>query len=120
MWMPFHDEFDRLWADKPGIGHYFAPPVHPDPRMYKYAWRIWTRASPWAGADFFRQVPVLSMSGFRQLEKQLIDGREHFFVYGVQRPRLGEVLEQCSPPWTHVVFAPAYDDDTDAVWNGHK
>lgn len=60
------------------------------------------------------------MSEIRLIEQQLIDGREHFFAYGIQRPRRGGTLEQSSPQWAHVVFAPAYDDDDDIAWHGHK
>ena len=120
MWMPCHDEFNLMWADKPGIGHYFAPPIHPDPRMYKYVWWIWTRASPWDGTAFFANTPALSMGQFRQIERQLIDAREHFFVYGIQRPRRGSALERSTPQWAHAIFAPAYDEDDDIAWQGHK
>ncbi|MBP0622901.1 hypothetical protein [Cupriavidus consociatus] len=120
MWMPSHDEFNLIWADTPAIGHYFAPPIHRDPRMYKYVWRVWTPEAPWEGNAFFTNAPTLSMYEFRQTERQMIEAGEHFFVYGVQRPRRGSALERSTPQWAHIVFAPAYDEDDDIAWQGHK
>lgn len=120
MWLPSYDVFDAIYAGTPGVGHYFVPPIDPDPRLWKYTFRIWTRSSAWEGAAFFKHAPIYCMADYSKLEDSLITAGEHFFVYCIQRPRLGSSAEQNLPHWPRMVFATAYEDDSDPIWHGHK
>lgn len=120
MWIPTYEGFIRQWAKEPPAGRYFSQLMHPNPRFYKYTWRVWTPDSPWEGAAFFADAPLMCTAESHELETRLLAEQKHFFVYNVQRPRFGGPFDQTAPKWAQVIFAPAYDDDPDPVWKGHK
>lgn len=120
MWLPSYADFDSVYAGRPGVGYYYAPQIHPDPQLRKYTFRVWTRDATWEGATFFLDAPIHSLAWFRVLEQRLVAGGEHYFVYGIQRPRLGSAVEHQFPTWPRMIFAPTFDDDADPEWNVFK
>lgn len=107
--------------------------VHDDPRWFKYYWRIWTLADcPPADdapiVDYFQALeapPVEELSFKRAMERMraLCNLGEPFMVANTRARRLGpdtgwtpELVAQSGGART----APAYDDDPDEPFFGHK
>lgn len=94
--------------------------MHPNPRMYKYFWRVFTLDSPWEEAEFFEKTPVLSTVQFVELmEEYRVEGVP-CLVYNQSIPRDGSIFDKNSEKWKGVAFAPSWDDDVGRAWNGHK
>ncbi|GAB7521540.1 hypothetical protein [Paraburkholderia sp. 2C] len=119
MLQPTREDFAR-WGET-GLA-FFGTHLHPNPRLYKYIWQIWTPESPLEGAEFFVQGPRYSTALFQQIEKQINDAGLSGFIYNRRLPRLGpdKPFDLAHPRWANRVWAPAWDDDTDPEWNGHK
>lgn len=99
----------------------YAKGIHPNPRFYKYKWRIFWQGSSVEGAAFFRTEP-LSISAALDLIGWLESQNESFIVYNTRYPRRGNVIWDADPPrWKGVEFAPAYDADEDPqIESGHR
>jgi hypothetical protein len=108
--------------------------IHHNPRFYKYYWKIWTWEDciPDEELPDFKQrfgpypwlaiVPKLSFSNAIKRMKELCERREKFMVVDERVKR-----DDPTAPWdiglikskgSHV--APAYDDDPDEPFHGHK
>lgn len=98
----------------------FAMNMHPNPRYYKYLWRVFYRDMP-EGEAFFR-TPELSTYEAMMLCEQLEKRGEGYLIYNSQQPREGKdtPFNRNSSRWKDSVFALSYDDDEDLEWNGFK
>jgi hypothetical protein len=95
-------------------------PLHPQPRMYKHYWRVFTLDSQWEGREFLDKATPLSTAAYIELIRQLQSENKPCMVYGYKMPRHGSIFDPASPKWKDTVFAPAWDEDTDPVFEGHK
>lgn len=119
MLRPTKEEFQR-WR---GTGlAFFGTYLHPNPKLYKYTWQIWTPDSPLEGSEFFEQGPRYSTAKYREIEKQMFNAGVSGFVYNRQLPRLGigKPFDLTHPRWANRVWAPAWEDDPDPECDGHK
>lgn len=106
----------------PGVIFAGVSRMHPNPRFYKYYWRIFTFDSPWEGPDFFARTTELSTFNAMRLISQYREERISCLVYNRKEPRLDPVApwDLTSARWRGRRFAPAWDDDPDPVWDGYK
>ncbi len=95
--------------------------MHPDPRLYKYAWRVFWRGSPVDGRAFF-DTPALSTKAALELAAALDQRGEPYVIYNRRMHRRGVTLWNLKHPrFAKVTFAPAYDDDPDpSMASGHR
>lgn len=116
---PTREDFKR-W-DETGLA-FFGTYLHPNPRMYKYIWQIWTPDSSLEGALFFQFGQKYSTAQFREIEAQMIAAGASGFIYNRKLPRRGldQPFDLTHPRWANREFAPAWEDDPDPEWNGHK
>ncbi|WP_341314540.1 hypothetical protein WN982_04275 [Paraburkholderia sp. IMGN_8] len=119
MLFPTRKSFERYSSD--GLT-YFSTGLHPNPRLFKYLWQIWTPDSPLEGEEFLRSGPLLSTGKFVEIEQQMLQARKSGFVYNRCRVRmgLGSPFNLDHPRWKVTEWAPSWDDDPDPVWNGYK
>lgn len=97
-------------------------PLHPEPRLYKHYWQLFTLDSPWEGDTFFDQAPVLCTAACFARLAQLKAAGQSCIVYGYKRPRRfpGMPFDPNHEKWRQVEWAPALEDDPDPEWNGFR
>ena len=102
--------------------HSYAPPLHPNPKLYKHYWQVFTQDSPWEGEEFLLKGPLLSTAACRSLLEVLHAEGKAYVLYGHKRPRLfaGTPFDPASARWRNAVWAPALDDDVDPECDGHR
>ncbi|WP_349606889.1 hypothetical protein [Cupriavidus sp. DF5525] len=120
MWLPSYDVFDAIYAGTTGVGHYFVPADRPGPTSLEIHLQDLDPILAVGRRCIFRACTDLQHGGLQQAQDSLITAGEHFFVYCIQRPRLGSSAEQKLPHWPRMVFAPAYENDSGPIWHGHK
>src|SRR6185437_7678845 len=101
----------------------YAQGIHPNPKFYKYYWWVFWRGSPVDGPRFLSKKYRLNTAAAFQLMEKLREQREPYWLYNDSLPRLDSVntpFDPRSPRWKGAEWAPAYDDDRDAVvqWQG--
>ena len=98
----------------------YAMGVHPNPRWWKYRWRVFHRESP-EGRVFF-SMQDLSTHEAMMLIKNLEAKDEGYLVYNYCQPRSGKdtPFNLTHPRWNGYTPALAYNDDSDLQWQGHK
>lgn len=109
------DRPDALWFC---LGYLPSTPL----RFYKYTWQIWTPDCELEGREFLRHAPRMSTAAFMARYKAMLNANLPGWIYRHDRPRegLGTPFDRSHPKWNNVESAPAWDDDLDPVWNGHK
>jgi hypothetical protein len=119
MLLPTRKNFERHSSD--GL-LYFSTGLHPNPRLYKYLWQIWTPDSPLEGEGFLLSGPLLSTARFVEIEQRMLTTGESGFVYNRRRVRkgLGSPFDLTHPRWKVREWAPSWEDDPDPEWNEHK
>ncbi|WP_175844524.1 MULTISPECIES: hypothetical protein [Burkholderia] len=119
MLRPTKEDFQR-WS---GTGFaFFGTYLHPNPRWYKYVWQIWTPDLPLEGAEFFQHGPRYCTAHFHEVRERLSGVGVSGFIYNRQLPRqgLGKPFDLTHPRWAKREWAPAWEDDADPEWSGHK
>ena len=98
----------------------YAQGMHPNPRFYKYYWRVFHNESP-EGKAFFN-TPALTTNEMHLLCKKLEKENKGYILYNWSRPRAGDDVpfDFNSNRWKGCITAPAYDEDTDTPWRYHK
>lgn len=99
--------------------------LHPNPRMYKYDWWIYPSHSPYESAEeiFFKSEHRLSTKAFFEITKQLNEEKISFVYVNCKYFRSGNKVlnyEKMKRDFPTIVFAIAYDEDTDEEYEGHK
>ena len=118
MWIPSHHSAE--FRMRPGENSY-ALRLHPQPRLYKTYWQVWSAECPWEGVEFFHNAPLLCTADFLEVRAKLLESNTPFAVYNKQYPREGGPFDKTSSRWAAAVFAPAYDDDPDPITqDGHR
>jgi len=95
--------------------------IHPNPKLYKYYFQVYTPDLPWEGSDFFENAPRLCAAELKTLMDQFRAERRSCFIYNVRRPRAGATpFDRSSERWRDVPFAPAWENDPDPEVDGVK
>lgn len=98
--------------------------IHPNPRLYKYYWWVFTKESPSEGEAFLTDNNRLCMSDFDQQIKHCISQNLSAYIYNQRYYRYDEHL-----PWDYeklkqnkdIQFAPSFELDLDPLTpNGYK
>ena len=98
----------------------YAKYMHPNPRWWKYQWRVFHRSSKEGRAFFSTQK--LSTHAAMKLIKELVEKNEGYLLYNSSQPRRGKdtPFDLTHKRWTDCTPALPYDDDDDPEWHGHK
>ena len=98
----------------------YALHLHPNPRFYKYYWRVFHDKSP-EGKLFFEEKPMNTHDAM-ELCRALEEQGKGYLLYNYHLPRSGENVPFYfqSDRWTGAEIARPYEDDPDPVWKGHK
>lgn len=92
--------------------------LHPNPRLYKHLYQIYTADYPWEDACFFAHAPMLCIHDAMQEMKALAAAGIHHIVYVHRLPRRGKATPFApdSERWRDRTFACAYEEDNDTAW----
>ena len=98
---------------------------HPNPRLYKYDWWVYDTSSPYDSAAevFYKPEHRLSTKAFETLTDRLHKENIKYAYVNRKRRRLGVSIWDYDRMLTenpNMTFAPAYEDDTDEPYEGHK
>lgn len=100
-----------------------SPSLSGNPKMYKYFWQVFSVECPWENDEFFEHAPHLGTADMVRTTERLLAAGHSAVLYGWKRPREGPGMpwKRDHPRWKDVVFAPAWDEDTDEPsLEGHK
>ena len=98
----------------------FALNLHPNPRYYKYRWRVFHLGSV-EGREFFDTEEISTHAAITLMDELFKKG-EGYFVYNRSAPRLGKntPFDLTHKKWANCTPAPAYEDDDDPSHDRHK
>lgn len=98
------------------------PAIHPDTRLWKYYWQIFTLDSTWESNEFFEKATWLCTANFHKLIDQYEIEGVNCIDYNKRQPRLDPSApwDMTSAKWNGVTFAPLWIVDPDPIWNGYK
>ena len=99
--------------------------LHPNPKMYKYYWWIYSMESQEKSAAevFYTKAYRLTTKEFEEESIRLQDNKISFAYVNRKLHRLGTTFdyEKLKEKYPDMEFAPAYEDDNDEmIENGHK
>ena len=99
--------------------------VHPDPKMYKYYWWIYSMESKEKSAAevFYSKAHRLTTKKFEEESIRLQDNKISFAYVNIKLHRLGSIFdyEKLKQKYPDMEYAPVYEDDNDEmIENGHK
>lgn len=98
---------------------FFGDRMHPNPRFYKYIWRIFWKGSPAEGTNVLALQPLTTAEAMKLIDR-LEKENEPYMLYNDKRPRKGTIFDPTAKKWQNAKWAPAFDEDGDEIWNGHK
>ena len=100
----------------------YATGLHPNPRLYKYYWQVFTLDSDWEGPEFREKASPLCTSACMLKLDELTLSNSLYVLYGWKRPRRfpGMPFDPNSERWKDAQWAPALEDDSDPEWSGHR
>ena len=98
----------------------YAMSVHPNPKWWKYRWRVFHRESP--EGRVFLSTQELSTHEAMTLIKNLEAKDEGYLVYNNRDPRNGEdtPFNLTHINWKDYTPALACNENNDLQWQGHK
>ena len=113
LYLPFDDKNQQIISS-------YAVYLHPNPHFWKYKWNIFHDKSP-EGKQFFK-TPELSTKEAMDLIESLKSHDKGCLIYNRRLPRQGMDVpfDFSNYKWADYEIAPAYEDDLDPVWTGHK
>ena len=99
--------------------------VHPNPKMYKYYWWIYSMESKEKSAAevFYSKAHRLTTKKFEEEAIRLQNNKISFAYVNSKLHRLGTIFdyEKLLKEFSDIEFAPAYEDDSDEMnEEGHK
>lgn len=99
--------------------------LHPAFKLYKYYWWIFPKNSEFesAGEVFYNDKYKLTTKEAHELMEELSNQNIPFAYVNRKRKRLGCDIwdyEKLKQEFPNIEFAPAYEDDEDEEWEGHK
>ncbi|WP_125889912.1 hypothetical protein [Pseudomonas luteola] len=102
----------------------FTRGVHPNVFAYKYYWWVFHRDSPCEGETFLGETYQLATAAAHELMGQLQRAGEPYWLYNKRLRRLPSAgsppWNTDAPQWKDAEWAPAYPDDPDPPYQGHK
>jgi len=108
---------DNLSVDQPLIQYFYGSFLHPNPKLYKTYWSVYSFDSgsdPWAEslctAEAMKRMSTLKT---RRLEHMV--GNRH-----VLRVNSGIPINNEHRRWVNYEFAPDFDKDEDPLWEGYR
>lgn len=96
--------------------------LHPNPRLYKYRWRVYTAECELEGEDFLTSAQRLCTFDCAERVAELKLAHVPFLLYPLRQPRrhVGMPFEPTHARWRFAEWAPALEDDRDPEWNQHR
>ena len=95
-------------------------PLHPNPRVWKHTWRLFTRYSTSEGDAFLRSPrEALCTAEAMNLLARYRESGETVWIYGSKMPRRDPAacpFDPDHPKWRNTAWAPPFDEDPDPVW----
>lgn len=95
-------------------------PLHPDPRLWKHDWWLFTRHAALDGQAFLGSLRERMCTAEAMAWLEIYRQRgETVWIYGGKHPRRDPVVSPFDPDhpkWRNALWAPAYDEDNDPVW----
>ncbi|MFA6107409.1 MAG: hypothetical protein WDA75_01440 [Candidatus Latescibacterota bacterium] len=103
-------------------GWYFCQRMHPNPRLWKYRWWVFHRESTAEGRVFLEPEHSLCTARAMEVLEDLQQREMFYLVYNRGYPRRdpSNPFNPGHPRWAGVKWAPAWEEDPDSVWRGHK
>jgi hypothetical protein len=98
---------------------FFGDRMHSNPRFYKYVWWVFWKGSPAEGGEFLALHPMATAEAMKLIERLEHENEPHM-VYNDRLPRRGTIFDPTAKKWQNAEWAPAFDEDGDETWNGHK
>jgi hypothetical protein len=100
----------------------YASNMHPNPKLFKYYWRVFSNDCKFEGAKFFATERDLSTADFSAKIHELAARGESYIIYNRRLPRRfeGMPFDPLSERWRESQWAPAWEDDADPVHDGFK
>lgn len=118
--------FKQLETDQQkddGVSYSYACRMHPNPHFYKYYWWIFWKGSPFEGHKFLNSLETrLTTKKAYELRHKLTVENLSYYLYNESYPRLdpNNPFDLTKEKWKNCRWAPAYDDDSDEPYKGHK
>lgn len=98
-------------------------PLHPNPLLWKYYWRLFTRHSLIDGRAFLGSSEELmcTAEAIAKLDLYEMQG-ETVWIYGYKRPRKCAVspFDITHKRWANEKWALAYEEDQDPIWTSEN
>lgn len=96
--------------------------LHPNPRLYKFRWRVFTSASCLEGEEFLARVERLSTAACAALLTELRAAEVPYLLYPVRHPRRHEGMpfDPQHERWRNADWAPPFEMDEDPEWQGYR
>lgn len=99
--------------------------LHPNPKLYKYYWWIYSMESKENSAVqvFYKKEHRLTIKEFEKESARLQDSKISFAYVNSKQHRLGTVFNynKLIKEFPDIEFAPKYEDDNDeSIEGGHK
>jgi hypothetical protein len=100
----------------------YASNLNTNPRHHKYRWWVFHEGCTVEGADFLKRENSLCTHEAMMLMDRLRKENKPYIVYNVHDRRLGEdtPFRKDEESVSRHDWAPAFDDDPDPIWEGHK
>lgn len=99
---------------------YWCPTLHPNPRVWKHAWWLFTRHSTTDGQRFLASARERMCTAEAMAWLEIFRQRgETVWIYGVKLPRrdpAASPFDPDHPRWRYTRWAKAYEQDRDPVW----
>ena len=93
-------------------------------RVFKYYWWVFWEGSPCEGPSFYaNEHRLCTADAFALTARLRAEGKPHIIVKCLKVPRLDPAHSPLHPgmkTWKNSEWAPAWDDDPDPEWKGHK
>lgn len=95
--------------------------LHPNPRCYKYKWRIYWRESPRGADDFLDTAPLPTKQAFELIDWLNSESEPHLITNIRRRRRDAAIYDLTSSRFSNEQWAIDYDNDTDPIHTtGHR
>ncbi len=104
-------------------GRSYATHMHPNPKFFKYYWRVFSNDSEYEGRDFFIFGQELTTAEYVAKTDALDARNEPYLIYNRRIPRRfeGMPFDPTSERWRgQKEWAPAWEEDRDAEFEGFK
>ena len=111
----------KFLLEEPGF-HFQGSYLHPNPRLFKYTWRLFTLESPTEGWEFLQTCPQIGTAQAMTTIERLKGENKSVIVYNRKLPRHHSpmIFNPNAEKWSGCKWACSFENDTDAEWEGHR